>query len=823
MAYLGTLNPYLSVIIAYLGALIAEWVVKWNMDSYVLLRIQILMGFLVFQYYMILTAMMFFPTRPPRMKLLESGSDTILVYIMGTMQVAPFENEMFPLWALLLVSFRSSVNFLSRYNTEIEVVNIMKLLAVILLSKRHGTKSWGIPFWSFWVIMVLKSLYRFLAHRRASDHLWYGPSSEILHEYMGTDQGRSELLVYGEPNESNMCDESPSTSTDELRSDEEAAQSLMTGQSRSMDETGSLITFDKIRRDGGGLLQRIINRRMNNPMDVTLAFAMSRLLRCRLEGATLHADTISMTREQIRSTILVRQNLERVLCGVLKVEVAFLSEHLYTGYPLIFWQGLRSLSFHAMLFLLRCISYLFLFREICGSNTTGQPRVNADDVGISLGAMIVMLMMDYVEIYRYVGSYWTSLLIVCKYVKSSKTSVRIFLEILMFHCATMLSCIFEQVIMVFYTSHYDLLQSSKYSSRELETVAIKVGLAEVLLPGRPFDDVITAVIQSAINPTRHNVMNTGIRHLLPPAASDHTYWSACLQLQSCSHVILVWHIATSLCEIKLAQDHGTTTRELYYRKRGSHLNKQLKKTHLVAQCLSRYCLYLLISKPNLLPGNTFVCKKILRDTIELAGQKLKSRDSPSQQSQSIGWFKKMLGGFGRKLFQGRHWLKSKLQTWSSFHQEFQQELQERSDKLIGDAVIPIKDIKLSENILQQGAIVAKELMMKEREERRWEIIADVWADLIVQIAPSSKLDAHRKELEHGTELLTLIWALLCHCGIEKSELWPDDAEAGETLQEHLDKKNAAHDGDEQMDVVPAPSPAAPPNDAQGGKTTPTTF
>jgi hypothetical protein len=73
--------------------------------------------------------------------------------------------------------------------------------------------------------------------------------------------------------------------------------------------------------------------------------------------------------------------------------------------------------------------------------------------------------------------------------------------------------------------------------------------------------------------------------------------------------------------------------------------------------------------------------------------------------------------------------------------------------------------------VEQGSILASDLIEQESEEKRWEILAGVWAGLVVHIAPSWNAEAHKRNLKSGGEFITLIWALLWHCGIEKSSLW----------------------------------------------------
>lgn len=64
----------------------------------------------------------------------------------------------------------------------------------------------------------------------------------------------------------------------------------------------------------------------------------------------------------------------------------------------------------------------------------------------------------------------------------------------------------------------------------------------------------------------------------------------------------------------------------------------------------------------------------------------------------------------------------------------------------------------------------------------------------MHIAPSSNVEAHAKDLKSDTEFITLIWALFCHCGIEKSELWQE--------------KKGAKSGNDTPGLVNQSSPAS---------------
>jgi hypothetical protein len=98
-------------------------------------------------------------------------------------------------------------------------------------------------------------------------------------------------------------------------------------------------------------------------------------------------------------------------------------------------------------------------------------------------------------------------------------------------------------------------------------------------------------------------------------------------------------------------------------------------------------------------------------------------------------------------------------------------------------VVEREDEKLKLNIVQQGAVLAKDLI-SESEKDRWEILAAAWTKLLVYIAPSWNAEAHKSSLGSGGELITLIWALLWHCGVEKGSLWHENTAPERTAAAH---------------------------------------
>ncbi|XP_028552262.1 uncharacterized protein LOC110108604 isoform X2 [Dendrobium catenatum] len=52
-----------------------------------------------------------------------------------------------------------------------------------------------------------------------------------------------------------------------------------------------------------------------------------------------------------------------------------------------------------------------------------------------------------------------------------------------------------------------------------------------------------------------------------------------------------------------------------------------------------------------------------------------------------------------------------------------------------------------------------DLMLKIKEDERWQVLTMTWAELIIHVAKNSRANMHMKQLSSGDELLTFIWLL----------------------------------------------------------------
>ncbi|GLJ19052.1 hypothetical protein SUGI_0341980 [Cryptomeria japonica] len=161
-------------------------------------------------------------------------------------------------------------------------------------------------------------------------------------------------------------------------------------------------------------------------------------------------------------------------------------------------------------------------------------------------------------------------------------------------------------------------------------------------------------------------------------------------------VILLLHVATTICDMK---------RILL----GEEENKNVR----LSRIMSRYCAYLLLSRPNLLPLHP--------DMTRIAYLELVERLLKIQKST--------MGVLGKHS-----------------HSQFIEAVSVEAKALLGAATN-----------------LARELLGKE-ENRRWKSLVKCWSGLVIYIACYNKATFHAECLATGGEFLSQVWVLLGHLG-----------------------------------------------------------
>ncbi|VAH23749.1 unnamed protein product [Triticum turgidum subsp. durum] len=376
--------------------------------------------------------------------ILGTVSDSIVFYLLGAMTKASFTNQLFPVWALVLVSIRYNIDFISGYGVYDrhgrrfrEWSNVVKLLGTAFLM--IGGSRFTLPLWSLLALLMLRSWYRLKAYSLALRSVWHGKSSEVVTEYMRAGPHSSNW----KPNE---C--SP-------ENDLEGYKYLVHGETRrrikfkkpryvlDIDtaagrDFSSVITLDMI---WGCRRHQLLpeNNKGNDPKDLSLAFALSRLLRCRLEDVTLQQEIFCINRKLVKTKILDDQNADRAF-KIMELQLSFINEYFNSRYPMVFWEGFNSLFSNLLLSVVNLALVCWLVVDICKNYNNDPPqnhqynppknhRANVVhgfnvDMFITFVFIFFMVFKEIWEMVSYIISDWTRLLLVCSYARLKEEPTR---------------------------------------------------------------------------------------------------------------------------------------------------------------------------------------------------------------------------------------------------------------------------------------------------------------------------------------------------------------------------------------------------------------
>ncbi|XP_050283958.1 uncharacterized protein LOC126723969 [Quercus robur] len=218
-------------------------------------------------------------------------------------------------------------------------------------------------------------------------------------------------------------------------------------------------------------------------------------------------------------------------------------------------------------------------------------------------------------------------------------------------------------------------------------------------------------------------LTNGVASLQRNRVENELSWACRLETQT--HVIMVWHIATSLCELNLSSQEIVT---------GEQVNQQREsEDFIVATKLSKYCAYLVAFAPRLLPDHPYITEFIFDHVVVEAREKLKGCEK-------------------------------------SICQKMFNLCKDDRKKRISKKMLTLGQEDGNQEIIERGAVLAKDLLEKiDDNGRRWKILAELWTEMMLFVAPSDDETAHAEHLAMGGEFVTHLWALLSHAGILKRD------------------------------------------------------
>ncbi|CAN6197334.1 unnamed protein product [Urochloa humidicola] len=182
--------------------------------------------------------------------------------------------------------------------------------------------------------------------------------------------------------------------------------------------------------------------------------------------------------------------------------------------------------------------------------------------------------------------------------------------------------------------------------------------------------------------------------------------------------IMKWHIATCYCELAEEQDEGSAAG-----------GGDREKHRRVSVALSKYCAYLVVSAPELLPGPSAETRLAYDNVAPDARKALQGAKAKGSKSN------KLLDAMRKKL-EGNHPM----------------------------ITVPV----FSEGVALGKWLLGEEPAPPGRSRCNvdcWEVLALLWVQTLLYAAPYGSVEAHMQRLAQGGEFITHIWALLYHTGI----------------------------------------------------------
>ncbi|XP_039155752.1 uncharacterized protein LOC120287124 [Eucalyptus grandis] len=216
-------------------------------------------------------------------------------------------------------------------------------------------------------------------------------------------------------------------------------------------------------------------------------------------------------------------------------------------------------------------------------------------------------------------------------------------------------------------------------------------------------------------------------------------WSIELEFDQC---ILIWHIATEMC--------------CHPNDRDSLKNSGIESRSNISKCLSRYMFYIFVMYPVMLPTvigrikfqETYVeAMKFFSDRKPIAHE---DTDHKATRSNNEGF----CASTWRHIKEGMK-CKFNLTTASN----------ELRNQVKTELNLTVSKGDRSKYVLFHGCRLASELDAIESREKKWEIIRDVWVEMLCYTASICKGSYHAQQLRRGGELLTHVWLTMAHFGL----------------------------------------------------------
>jgi hypothetical protein len=638
-------------------------------------------------------------------------------YTIGLMQSSNWYYNDFTVWAVFLLLLLSSTDSLTacRLNDidswkSIFVKQLFKGYLLLLVVYKFGRDMenkmeahylWY-PLSAILVLSFIKS-YVMTASMRVVSKSYLGKKVKVIAEYMQYIDKRVEGF-------------DPVTM--------EGYRYMVAGENHCVNRRGctpwynkpedlKVTTVEQIWQCNGNLL--ITGDRGKALKDLCLSMALSKMLSRRFAGFKLSdKEELEKTRDFIFNGLLAGDEPHLRAFRVVEEELVFVHDMYYTRYSYLYQKG-GYLALCLPVIMICLCSWLTVTCLHVRSQEEQYPNVK--HIRMMSSTIVVMLLLAFLEAYQmylYIASGWFKVALIRSYVNAPD-----FLQ----RC-----CCFEMIIRLLLIwkafgpwkgrlGQYCLLENLGHRSRmknclhyttlRLVDKARKGSKKSVKLSENVKKAVVDYLKLSGGHLTKgvKALENNGVHDLFAWACSDATATDGAV-----TRTILVWHIATTLCE--------------------QQLDEKAKKLDAVktASKLSKYCMHLIAFAPDLLPDHSSISESILGQSIDEAGKLLKE----SKET-------KIKGSKGKKM-------KSRCEALMKIN----------TDDCVGDET----------KLVEQGVHLARLLTDRLSDSTsRWKVLSDFWAEMMLYVSPSDDAREHLEVLARGGEFITHLWVLLTHAGV----------------------------------------------------------
>ncbi|KAL6893723.1 hypothetical protein ACP4OV_007821 [Aristida adscensionis] len=641
----------------------------------------------------------------------ELLSYSLVHYTLGLMQLSAARvNDYFQVWAVLLLTLQYSASVGRPYgkSMHIPLLHLMSSLWTANLIRVQTLQLLQIPLWLIWALNTARIISYFSSSEKAPA-ISHG-SMKLIGDYMSYEH----TLGVGDSQFSfdDVADPAKQFSMKQYKY-------IVHGEAQIWDVDG-----------GESRLLGAMGDPSNKLKDVCLSFALYKLLRCRFYDLPMHEARLPSQKEKMRRLVFqyILHDAESAF-RVVDTEISFLQDMFYSKHAAMFSAGFRFQNLVLSLLLVAATGYIIHPVSYIPEMMDKADRNRITHwVFITYLIVALIIVKEVAEIHLYVFSQWTKVVILRNYAKHRclrNPIVEKALWMVLSFGRTRPSWQLE-------IDRYNLLQMvlieapTRSKLTRLLTGGYRLGIYKLcsgaVLQSGTWKAIIESIKRLENNPERLGSYFSNAFGAPGQPVHDRLLW-AVDKLEIDTHRILVWHIATFICQILTV-----------------HADEC--QPYQTAVVLSQYCAYLVTQA--LMPDNDLVVLEVFNEVYK------------ELEHRTLDYIKDELCKHqtAEKEGQGSHGV---LDEEAQIMPKPQKELQEENGN----------NLELRKSLVSKGFYLGLELSKTFRNDSvdLWEKLAVFWTEFLLQLSASTKASMHRMRLAAGKrELTTILWALLAHAG-----------------------------------------------------------